>query len=314
MGSVHRSRTGRAAHAVTLGVAATLALGGCLISGHTAEPVAAPAAQTATQPATAVSIGLDLQTVISAAVPAELTAFVKGEHRAGAVGIVGITVLDQTTGASVAINDQLYTQTASIVKVDILATRLLQHQQQGTSMTAHEKTLAFAMITQSDNDAASALFALDGKASGLAKANQTFGLTETTPNSSWGITHTHPADQLRLLKVISDPSGPLSASNQTYLLTLMTKVEAGQRWGVPVAAGPDATKVYVKNGWDTFDQFGDQWGINSIGRIVEPGHDWLVAALSRNNSSEGRAEKFLGALCALAVDGLRLETTTASQQ
>jgi beta-lactamase class A len=284
----------------------------CLLAGCTgkATPTAVSASPVATHvPAPAGTLGFDTAAAVKAAVPASVDAFIRGSHRNGAVGVVGIAIKDQVTGVTVSINDQLVTQTASIVKVDILATRLLQHQQQGTAMSANEKRLAYVMITQSDNNAATALFRADGRASGLARANRKFGMVQTVPNSAWGVTHTRPADQLRLLQSITDPNGPLTAGNRAYLLGLMTKVEAGQRWGVPAAAGPHATAVYVKNGWETFSQWGGMWGINTIGRIEEPGHDWLIAALTRNNGSAARAEAFVGKLCALAVDGLRTQTT-----
>src|SRR5438045_2485393 len=80
---------------------------------------------------------------------------------------MGVAVLDRTTGAAISANGDKTFQTASIVKFDILATRLYQHQHAGTSMTANERALAFKMITQSDNNAATALFGLDNRASGL---------------------------------------------------------------------------------------------------------------------------------------------------
>jgi beta-lactamase class A len=305
-------RVGQMTLVTTLGVVASLLLGGCF---EDSSPTSAtgPVAATATQPATAVSIGINAETVMSAALPAELEAYIKYQHQAGAVGVVGITVLDQATGASVSVNDGLETQTASIMKVDILATRLLQHQDQGTGLTSHEKSLAFVMITKSDNSAATALFQADGGVSGVTKANRAFGLTDTQPNFRWGVTHTKPADQLRLLKSITDENGPLTTANRKYLLSLMSQVEPDQRWGVPAAAGPGST-AYVKNGWDTFDQYAHQWGINTIGRIVEPGHDFLIVALSRNNPGENRAERFLGTLCKMAVDGLRQLTKAATEE
>ncbi len=44
--------------------------------------------------------------------------------------------------------------TASIIKVDILATLLLQAQDAGRTLDAHERALAEAMIKHSDNDSA----------------------------------------------------------------------------------------------------------------------------------------------------------------
>jgi hypothetical protein len=258
---------------------------------------------TATQPAaTPKTVGFDTAAVVTAAVPAELTAYVtaRGGHS-------GIDVTDRTTGARVRVNADRTFQTASIVKFDILAARLYQHQQQGTSMSANEKRLAYKMITASDNNAASALFALDGQAAGLTAANKVFGMQATNVASAWGLTHTTPTDQIRLLTAVMEPDGPISAASRDYILSLMSQVEPDQRWGVPAAAAPAATNVYVKNGWDTMTAYGGLWGDNSIGRIVEPGHDWLVAVMSNYNRTDTSGHALDGELATLAVGGLRLE-------
>ena len=283
----------------------TLAVSGCFL---TAAPGAQSNASNATQPGEPVNIGFDTQALIAAALPAELSAYLDG---AGGRG--GIAVLDLTTGATVEVNPDLTFQTASIMKFDILATRLYQHQQAGTQLSASEKTLAKAMITESDNNAASALWKLDGQASGATAANQAFGMIETQPHSGglWGETVTTPSDQLRLLRAVMDPHGPLSEANRDYLLSLMSHVDQTQDWGITAAAPTGATGVYVKNGWDTIDAQGGLWGINSIGRIVEPGHDWLIAALSSNHRTMSGGVKEVEELSELAVDGLRLEATLA---
>jgi beta-lactamase class A len=300
-----RSTRPRSLAAGLLGVAATLGLAAC---GHPAsvapKPSSSPA--TATQPASPQVIGLSAASAVGAALPAELTAYIKSIG-----GHAGIAVIDRTTGLTVEANADATFQTASIVKFDILATRLYQHQQAGTSMTSHEKSLAFSMITESDNDAATALYRLDGQASGMAEANEAFGLKVTVPNAAWGETHTTPADQLRLLSAVMDPNGPISDASRQYILSLMSKVDPQQRWGITAAAGPDATNVYVKNGWDTIDQYGGMRGDNSIGRIIEPGHDWLIAVMSDYNRSDGAGHTIDGTLSTMAVDGLRLESDLA---
>jgi hypothetical protein len=70
-------------------------------------------------------------------------------------------------------------------------------------------------------------------ADGLAAANQVFGLTQTTPGEDgyWGSTVSTPADQVRLLAMLTDDSGPLSAGGRGYELDLMGSVESDQRWG-----------------------------------------------------------------------------------
>jgi beta-lactamase class A len=216
-------------------------------------------------------------------------------------------LLDQVTGEEVLYQENTAFETASIVKVDILATLLWQDQQSGTSLSQSQQQLATDMITESDNDAASALWDQIGEASGLAKANVVFGLTETTPGQDgwWGLTTTTAADQLRLLQVITNSSSPLNSSSRSYLLGLMSQVESDQRWGVPDAAGTQATEVDNKNGWMTSSAEDDRWVINSIGQILEPGHDWLVVVLSDDNSTESSGITLVQHTADLAVQNLR---------
>jgi beta-lactamase class A len=307
----HRLRN--AAAVLSVAIIATIGLSGCL--NLTKSPAAhivggsaaGNGASTATASASAESIGFDVQRVVNAALPAELTTYIRGRG-----GNAAVSVLDRATGAAVSINANRTFQTASIVKFDILATRLYQHQNSKTSMSSAEKNLAFKMITQSDNNAASALFALDGRVAGLTAANQTFGLKATHVASAWGLTHTTPADQVRLLTSVMDPKGPITESNRNYLLSLMSKVESDQRWGVPAAATPAATGVYNKNGWDTMTAYGGQWGDNSIGRIIEPGHDWLVAVMSNYNRTDKAGHTLDGKIATLAVGGLRFQAGLAA--
>ena len=243
----------------------------------------------------------------AAAVRSALAGYLTG-RRAHA----GIAVLDRVTGVSLAHNDGVRFPTASVVKVDILATLLWQEQRTRRQLTTGQRRLATEMIIESDNDAADALWTAIGGAGGLAQANRAFGLTQTTPNRAgfWGVTTTTAADQVRLLGVLTRPGGPLSASSQAYVLGLMGRVEAGQRWGVPrAAAGSGATAVYVKNGWLASGTDRQPWIVNSVGRIVEPGHDWLVAVLSNHEPTEGTGIAVVEHLAATALAGLRFAGT-----
>lgn len=264
----------------------------------------APASAAPAPPATAALFGIDTTALMKALVPAALVAYIhaRGGHSA-------VAVRDQVTDAAVAINQNRTFQTASIVKFDILATRLYQHQKAGTKMSAGERSLAHAMITRSDNNAASALYSLDHQVSGVTSANRAFGLIATHPGSAWGRTRTTPADQLRLLTSVMSPTGPLTEANRDYMLSLMSGVERDQAWGITAAATPAATNVYVKNGWVQMSAYGGMQGDNSIGRIIEPGHDWLIAVMSNYNRSDAAGEALLGNLAKLAVAGLRLETS-----
>ena len=71
-----------------------------------------------------------------------------------------MAVLDVDSGESATYGDGAF-DTASIVKVDILATLLLQAQDADRELTATEKANATAMIENSDNTSATALWDVD---------------------------------------------------------------------------------------------------------------------------------------------------------
>jgi beta-lactamase class A len=199
-------------------------------------------------------------------------------------GHLAVAALDRQGTAAVTVGDRRF-ETASIVKVNILAALLLRQNPPGKALSSATRQLAEAMIVSSDNDAAVALWQRIEGSRGLTAANRTLGLRETKPNTHWGLTTTTAADQLRLLTALTSPTGPLTAQHRTYVMGLMNKVIPEQRWGVTAAREPGNRLVYVKNGWDTVDVDGGRWLVNSIGRIVEARHDWLIAVLSDHHVS-----------------------------
>ncbi|MEV8568758.1 serine hydrolase [Streptomyces sp. NPDC051322] len=196
-------------------------------------------------------------------------------------------VLDTKSGATAAYGQRAY-DTASIVKVGILATLLLQAQDAGRPLTAREKTYATAMIEHSDNASATALWNTIGGAKGLNAGGRRLGLTGTTggENGEWGLTQTTARDQLTLLTAVfgtgSRAGGvsPLSAASRGYLTGLMSRVEADQRWGVSAAGSSCA----LKNGWLPRSAT-SLWDINSIGRVTANGRVYLIAVLSDGHAT-----------------------------
>jgi beta-lactamase class A len=199
-------------------------------------------------------------------------------------GDVAVAVDDLTTGAQASSAGAQQFVTASIVKVDILATLLYQLQQAGQAMTADQQELATAMIENSDNDSASDLYDEVGGATGIDAANQVFGLSQTTVGTDgyWGLTTTTADDQIQLLREVFTSPSALSAASQDYIQGLMSGVESDQQWGVPAAAD-QGTPFMVKNGWLPNPSL---WEINSIGEIIRGDQHLLIAVLSDNNGSE----------------------------
>ncbi|AKJ15264.1 hypothetical protein ABB07_35965 [Streptomyces incarnatus] len=185
--------------------------------------------------------------------------------------------------------------TASIVKVDILAALLLRAQDAGRQLTAAERGHAEPMIERSDNTAANALWREIGQASGLAAANKRLGLTSTTGGTGvkWGLTRTTASDQIRMLRAVFDGDATgrsgatgksaLNAQSRTYIRGLMGKVVPEQTWGVSAVSGSGTPRA-LKNGWLQRNTSG-LWDVNSVGQVTVKGHRCLVAVLSNGSAS-----------------------------
>ena len=208
------------------------------------------------------------------------------QRGAGVRGRMSVAVTDLGTGVTAAYGspEDSYV-TASIVKVDILATLLLQREGQ---LTKSQRVAAQRMIQASDNGAATTLWRQIGKAEGLREANLRFGLTSTVGGKGgrWGTTTTTAADQLQLLRTVFAEDSPLNASSRAYLQSLMGSVVPDQDWGVSAADTRPGEDFYVKNGWLPRSK---GWVVNSIGSVEYQGHTLLMVSLS-----DGRPARDIG--------------------
>ncbi|GAA3615996.1 serine hydrolase [Microlunatus ginsengisoli] len=219
----------------------------------------------------------------------------------GIKGDTAVGVLDLGTGVTATYAVDKVFPTASIVKLDILAALLLQSDGE---LTQGQEARAKRMIQNSDNAAATALWKAIGGAKGLNRANQTLGLTRTTPGTQarWGLTTTTVADQLRLLSVIFTDDSPLSAESRGFVRTLMGHVADDQAWGVSAGDDPGGAGSHLKNGW--LPRSGG-WIVNSVGQVEHAGHTLLVVALS-----DGRPSKSVGidVLEGISADAVKATT------
>jgi D-alanyl-D-alanine carboxypeptidase len=195
-----------------------------------------------------------------------------------------VAVLDRKTGQRYSFRGTTKYETASVVKVQVLACLLLTAQDKGRGLTSGELALAKRMIRASDNDATTSLFNTLGRATAVGRCNRRLGLTSTKVNNSWGLTRTTVNDQVKLLSQLVDPKSPLSAKSRKLAFQLMSTVEPDQDWGVPaVATTGDVTTV--KNGWLSRSTEGGRWIINTVGRVTGGDTDVSIAVLSHGNAS-----------------------------
>jgi len=200
---------------------------------------------------------------------------------AGRSSVVGLAVDDRVTGITCKLRPHWQFDSASVVKVTILSALLRKLQQEHRSLTAEQRKLATAMITLSDNNAASTLWAETGYPS-LQHFLDLAGMNETVLGADdyWGLTLITAHDELTLLQLLTSTNTVLTAASRDYVLGLMARVVSYERWGVPAGAPTDVT-VHVKNGWLPLPTHG--WRINSIGSFSGSGKDYMIVVLTDDN-------------------------------
>ena len=221
---------------------------------------------------------------------------------------VSAYAIDLRTGQAIRYGQASGMATASIAKLDILLTFLLHQQDAGALPSASETALATAMITHSDNDAASSLWSTVGAGSGVAAANRRFGLSVTVPGptSYWGSTTTSAADQVRLMRLVLQPNAVLGTAYREYALRLLESVESDQRWGVSAASdrGGSDPRLALKNGWLPRAVDGGRWVVTSVGCVTAGGDPLVLAVLTRRSASMNNGIALVESVAGVLRDAL----------
>jgi len=255
-------------------LAASLLAPAVLAAAPAAAATAAPAAATTT-------VGTVSCTSAShPAIAARLSSDIWAARRARSDS-VALVVEDPILGVSCSLSGAARFDSASVVKVTILGALLRKALDQHRYLTATEASLARAMITQSSNSAASALWTELGRAY-IQHFLNLVGMSQTIPGPGgyWGLTQITSRDETRLLRLLLVPNTVLSANSRAYALSLMAQVVSSQRWGVPAGA-PAGVVVHVKNGWLPRATHG--WRIHSIGAFTSSRGWYTIAVLTQDN-------------------------------
>ncbi|WP_398654109.1 serine hydrolase [Streptomyces parvulus] len=196
---------------------------------------------------------------------------------------VSISLRDSTTNTTCAVDgDQKY-DSASTVKVTVLAALLWDAQSGNRTLTQEERERATAMITESDNDATTALWKRLGDAK-ISAFLHAAGMTDTVPDKEnyWGLTQVTANDQEKLMQLVTSENPTLRSDSRAFILELMGDVVDSQRWGTP-AGVPLGTKTYLKNGW--LERASNGWRVHSLGAFTAAGHDYTLTVLSQDNAT-----------------------------
>ncbi|QIQ04736.1 serine hydrolase [Streptomyces liangshanensis] len=280
---------------------ARAALSVALAAGVLVPVAAAAAPAAAATPTVACTSG---KAGLAAKLSKDITAALKGRKSTTA-----IAVYDRTTNTRCDLRATQKFDSASVVKVTVLATLLWDAKKTNRLLTKKEVDLTTAMITKSDNAATSTLWKQLGltKIKGFLKAA---GMTQTTPGADgyWGLTQITARDEQQLLTLITAKNAVLSDNSRSYILGKMNKVVASQRWGVPAGAPATAT-VQLKNGWLSRSTHG--WRVHSIGAFTGKGHNYMITVLTHDNKTMNDGVNTIQAVAKAVHKDLNPATTTA---
>ena len=266
--------------------AAAVLLGGAALAALLPLAAAAPATAAARPAAPAMPANRPAAPLCRSAAHPALAARLSADLAAalrGRTDTVAIAVRDPAGGLSCALHASRHFDSASVVKATIMAAVLRRAQEQRRGLTPRETAGLRAMITRSDNNAASMLWADLGRAR-VAAFLALAAMTATVPGSGgyWGLTQITATDEMRLLDVLTDRHDVLSARWQAYALGLMAAVVPGQRWGAPFGT-PAGVTAHNKNGW--LPRAARGWRVHSLGIFTGAGRDYRMAVLTDGNRS-----------------------------
>ncbi|GIE82849.1 hypothetical protein Aph02nite_87990 [Actinoplanes philippinensis] len=193
-----------------------------------------------------------------------------------------VALVDRRTGQRYDYRGGRKFETASVVKVPLLAALLLKAQDEGRDLTAAEEKRVRKMIVASDNDAAVQVYAAIGGVNGFRQALERLGLDDTDPDKRFGLTTTTAKDQIRMVSALTGAAGPLTGDSKETILQLMGSVNADQTWGVS-AASFEGESTAQKNGWMARSTEDNRWIVNTTGRIHGEKTDVALSVLSHGH-------------------------------
>lgn len=166
------------------------------------------------------------------------------EFAATRSGTVSFAVLDRVGGVR-GLEPDLRFSSASVSKALILAAELRRLRDGGEELDSSTRSLLESMITVSDNDAASSIYARVGD-TGMANVAERAGMRSFEVTAGyWGGAQVTAAD---LARFFGGLDRNLVRPYREFGRSLLADITSTQRWGIPAVA-PQGWEVFFKGGW-----------------------------------------------------------------
>jgi hypothetical protein len=176
---------------------------------------------------------------------------------------------------------------ASVLKPMLMLAYLDRPGVRGRALTRTDKGLLRAMITRSDNAAASRIFGIVGTR-GLKRVARRARMTRFTPVTPiWGNSRITAQDQSRFFLRID---ALLPARHSAYAMSLLASIVPSQRWGIARVPMPlPGWKVYFKGGW------GSGTGLveHQVALLTRGGQRIALAIMTRSNGTHAHGKETL---------------------
>ena len=202
-----------------------------------------------------------------------------GEYAAGRDGRVAFAVAgpdDEIHGR----NEHELFQSASVVKALILAAELQRLADAGGRLDPRTAAELRRMITVSDNDAATAVFARVGPG-GIEAIAHRGGMTDFRASDSWGASEISAADMATMFERLGRV---FPERYEKFGLGLLGSIAFDQAWGIPEVAAERGWSVRFKGGWRTDP---DGQIVNQVAELRRGGARRAIAVLTDGQPSMG---------------------------
>ncbi|HVW16770.1 MAG TPA: serine hydrolase [Solirubrobacteraceae bacterium] len=195
-------------------------------------------------------------------------------------GVVSFAVLDPEGHVSgLAVRTQHRSASVSKAMLLVAALRRAAHRR----LTSAEKALLRPMITQSDNDAASAVYEMVGGDAALLRVAALAHMNHFEAAGFWSEARLTAIDQARLFLHMASL---LPERHRPYGMGLLKSIVPDQSWGIAAVARRHRMRAYFKGGWRPGAMAHGQWrpAIASQIALLRRGHRRIAVAVLTTGS------------------------------